>query len=616
MDANNFLKGSGPAPAPGVLTAEEMVTVLNHQRNAQVLNEFAQAEGFNKIPPDKLKSILPESAEAATKMDGLLKRLGPQAEGLAQRVGLTNDELTLLRKYNFLKGTGQKPEAGVLTNAEEALVGQRELIRGRVAELESELKATPRGLKGFVQNFAKGMLTVGVVQAIDDRLDRGLFGKQHNSASTVIDSIVLPGAMMLPGGFLKKGAAMVAGHLLGKYVAGDWLDKHLGVSESPGWGRFLRPNGVEAFAVAGAALLPMREEKAMMRLGYMGLAWLGSHSLNYVLDGPSPREKRDEAFDAWNQDKSKRTCDSMNTAINQLTDLGREKEAALNFYVADWLDKSNKHDKSNDWTPETKLGGYRGLAILFAAAGEVRLGEGTLVSPGKGKPTSNPVFRALSFKNNSHEYNNILSGYDIDLGGRALKNLLSARIEIDRAKSYTKTLADQGVDVRGKRVSTDEIDDLEKMGKRTDASLEKIYGKHDIPEITKELEEWLNLLNQGDATKVRMSIKATIANPGVTDPRYVAKFYRDLALIDLAWSGVKVGHNGVGSGADGEAAALMYAEAIEALKQARALDADNPDLEQLDALAQDLGKIVPEKKAAQWRNPNNNPLNVDDRRHK
>lgn len=612
--AREFLEKRGQGakiPAAGVLTEAEIAQVLNHQNHVNAVQELAKSEAFKKIDVKRLQSLIPESAEASVRFDGVRGRFDQAVEALEKKIadaraavtkpaGATAEEAAILARYNHLRGTGKMPDLGVLSKEEAAVLAERAKLKQSMSALESELPATPRGFKGFMQNFAKGMLTVGIVQGIDDRLDRKLFGSQHQSSSAVIDSIVIPAAMLVPGGWLKKGAVAIGGHLLGKYTVGDWLDKQLGVSSSPSWSRFWRPNGVEAFAVAGAALIPMRKESLALRLGYIGAAWLGSHMLNFVMDGESARDKKDEAFEIWSKDKSERSFRSMNKAIDEFKDLGHEKEAALNFYLADWL--SRKHDDL--------LNGYRGAAILFAAAGEVRLSEGTRVSDGNGRPTSNPVWRALSFKNNSHEYNNILAGSDLDLGGRALKNLLSGRISVDRAVKESERLASQGAEVRGTKVQASEAADLQKIGERIDASMNKIYGRHDMAEIYKELQEYTYKLNQHDVSKLRDQIKATIQKPGSSDPRYVAKFYRDLALIDLVFAGIKVGYNGVGSGGDGSTAAIFYQEAVAALREARRLDGGNQDLDQMDKIARDLSSLIPQKENAQWNSTVNNPLGV------
>ncbi len=622
LNTHKFLKGQGTTLPQGVLTAEELVAVTNHQRNVGEVRGIGADKAFAGTPLDQLKVLLTEYGEAATKLESMAKRIAPDAETLAQKAKtgvLTAEEAAVMEFHNYIKGTGQKPPADVISKlpasmqemvaTAEQQVGQRGMIRARIASLESELKAVPGGWRAFAQNFAKGMFVVGVSQFVNDRLDRQIFGKLHNSSSDVIDSMVIPAAMLMPGGWLKKGATMVGGHFAGKYLVGDWLDKQLGISGSPSWNRFLRPTGVEAAAVAAAALIPMRNPGTFLwkRLALVGGAMLTAKFSNLLLSDESGASKRDDAVAAFVGDKSKRTAGSMNDAIDEFKDLGRSNEPALKWYLADWL--SRKHDD--------KLNGHRGLAILFSSTGEVRLDKGTAVGQGNGKPTSNPIKRALSFKNNSSEYDNILAGYDLDLGGRALRDLVSARMELDRAKQQTQFMADRGESVKGTPVKASEVAELEKVGQRIDGTLGKIYGRHDIPEAMKELQDWIYKLNQREADKlIRQQIKATIANPGTTDQKYIAKQYRDLALIDLAWAGVKVGYNGVGSGKDGASAAIFYQEAVAALRQAKAMDANNPDIAQLETIVQDLGKVIPQKEGAQWSNPTYNPLNVDDRLYK
>jgi len=604
--------------APG----DELLGLVGERK--ELKNKIAQVEPIMQERQVKLPQLEQELAGIEGQIKAAADQMRPEGERLAAKLKGAADLIPSADKgkialHNWLRGgaTGEAPAEVKMTPEVAKLVADRngalERLKAGAERLglagESELEAT-RGFKGHLKDFGKGMLYFSVVQGTESVLDRALFGKDHgNKPSWYTDSIVTPLAMMATKSPLGWGAAMVGGHLLGKY-----LDSKYPADPNSSYSRFMRPTGTEAFAVGAAALIPMQEETLAKRAAYVGTAWLGSKLLNYAFDSESPKSVRDDAFDLFKTDKTDRSASSMTKAIERFKDLGSEREPAVNFYLADWMGK--KHD---DY-----INGYRGAAILLTAAGETRLDRGTLVSKGMGQPTSNPVARALSFSDNSYQYDNILAGYDLDLGGRALKSLAPARVEINWAKQYTQQMLTQnpGAELRGTKVKQSEIDDLEKVGNRIDVDLAKIYGKHDIPSIYGELEQYAQKLglsslsptsnNKKELEKIVDSVKATIAKTSAsTDPRYRAKFCRDLVLIDLAWAGVKVGYKGVGSGGDGSSAVSLYREAQTYLAQAKQLDPNNPDNSQLEDIANDLGKLIPQQVNQQWSNPAYNPLNVN-----
>src|SRR5439155_11991904 len=145
--------------------------------------------------------------------------------------------------------------------------------------------------KSAAKNFAKGWIAAEAVQFLDDRLDRNIFGAGHND---YFKSLVLPATILTPGGFVKK---TLAG--LGTAFVGHAIDKFLPSSENPGWGRFMRPSGMETAAVSAALFLPMRTESLMARSLMVGGAWLGSKVINYAFSGKTAEEKRDDGVAAW-----------------------------------------------------------------------------------------------------------------------------------------------------------------------------------------------------------------------------------------------------------------------------------------------------------------------------
>ena len=622
-----FMQDHSQAPGNFVkLDAREVGLVAERQ---ELKAKVAALEPIIQERVVKLPGLKVQAEDLRGQIRAIADAMKPEAEKLEARLKtapslLTETEKAVIARFNFLKSgaTGEIPAGLVLPPEEASLVATRNSLTARLklgAERlalagESDLKLpafwSPEGLIGHARNFGKGVLVMAGVQAAESAIDRLIWDKNHAiKTSWYADSIILPASMLLTKSPVSWALMAGAGHLLGGY-----LDRHYPVDPNSSFGKFLRPNGVESALVGVAALLPMREETLAKRAAYVGIAWLGSKLLNLCTEKDTPRDIRDQAFDLFKADKTERSAHSMTRAIEKFSDLGRAKEPALNWYLHDWLSK--KHEDS--------INGYRGAAILLTSAGEIRLGRGTLVSPGMGQATSNPVYRELAAKNGPDDSNNILAGYDLDLGGQALRRLAPARDEINLAKKYTQEMLakDPNATLRGTAVKQSEVDDLEKLGQRVDIDLARIYGKHDVLSACKEIEEYAskrgfgslnpNVNNPKELAKILDGAKQAFARTRAdANPRYRAKLCRDVALIDLAWAGTKVGYNGIGGGGDGSKAAALYSEAVAYIAQAKQLDPGNLDNPQLDLIVSDLSKLIYRQADQQFSSPAHNGLNVN-----
>ncbi|MBI4533046.1 MAG: hypothetical protein HY711_03785, partial [Candidatus Melainabacteria bacterium] len=547
------LTGKSGRPLAGVLTAEEEA-LLAQRASLKGRIESLQTSG----PAPSMTALRAAESNVATQVDAIVKGLQPDVDRITQKlasggtVGLTAEEQAIVAKYNYLKGTGERPPVGVLTAEEEALLARRAMVKGRVAELESELAATPRGWGAFVKNFAKGMMVIAGVQFVEDKADRLIFGKDHAiKPSWYTDSLLMPASLLMPGGWLKKGGAMLVTHLFGK-----WLDHELPAGKYPQYTKILRPNGVEAAAVAGAFLLPMRAETFKKRAAYLGIAWAGSKLTNLVIENATPQEIADGAIDLWKQDKTERSASSMIKAIDEFKKLAKAEAGSVERYRDDWIKRARAGEVQD------KIIGHRGAAILLAAVGETQLEMGTQMSSLNGQPTSSWLERLSPFSNKGREYDYILAGKDIDLGGHAMANLAMARKVIDETKKYEETLlqSDPNATCRGTQVRRSEIDDLEVVGKRVDKDLERIYGRHDIAGIYQLLKETVRPADTKDVdTYIKEPLRKKIGDGGTSDPRYLAKLHRDLALVTLAQAGTKVGQeNDYSMGLPADNPAYMY----------------------------------------------------------
>ncbi len=553
----------------------------------------------------------------------------PVSEKVPIETVLSAEEMNLWKKYGYLKTGGKSgtlPNAAILTAEEASVIA-------RAADIEKALAGVAKGdahasttwfnrtapggahVDGHFSNFVRGMAVITAADFLSDRIDNALYGKtawhSHRGTTPYITAVTPFVGMATPGGWLKKGGAMVALN-----VAGSYVEKALPVDPNAKWSKLLRPNGVDAVALGVASAIPMRRETFAARLGYMGIAWAGSKAGRYLFEGPSGREVRDQAWELFKQDKSDRTEASMTKTIDKLKSMdnfpvrgdAKQLTTVLEYYLADWMARDHSKDALN---------GERGAAMFLAAAGEARLEKGSRVAKGEGGTDDGKLKQAWNMLYNTvtsgkdQQFDYILAGRDLDLGGQSIKYLFSAKIKLERAKEETAAQIKANGEVRGTKVQASEIADLDKVKQRVEANLEKIYGRHDIPAMLKEVQEYTFRLHQKDMDRIRKQAKATIAEPKTDDPRFVAKFCRDVALIDIAWAINKLGaYNNTGKGKDGESAAVMLGEAKIALRKAGELDPKNPDLEQLQKALKEQEEKCPLAIKEQWSSTTFNPLEI------
>ncbi len=291
-----------------------------------------------------------------------------------------------------------------------------------------------------------------------------------------------------------------------------------------------------------------------------------------------------------------RTSGSMNAAIDSFKSLGEQDNYALRLYTSDWLRPDRKYDGM--------MSAYRGAVILTDAFGESRLDKGTLL-PGKTKDF-------------------ILPGKDLDIGGQALRALIIAQKNVERAKQQTTN--EMGQDEKGKKVAQDELKDLDEVGKRVNSVIDqKIYGKHDIAGAVDDLANFYKG-NEKDTLLMKQDIDNSLAlNRTGSNPKFTAKLFRDQACLLLAIAQLKAG----GPDAEGAQAVLYgtaagrqtpyndgqprgYDGALDAISLAKQMDPDNPDNAQLESIAKSLEAKLPMAVQNQQSNPALNPLNVND----
>jgi hypothetical protein len=636
---------SGPIPEGVVLDADEAKLVAKHQA---LTSRMTLADPTSS--PIRA-SLMAERDLLGKQILVIADELKPQVESIAEKIAgrpvterlvngimtsekvavdtvLTAEELKVWRRYEFLKagGLGAMPEGGVLTKAEETIVRRMSIVERDLSYLAKQdaraattwlPKLSPEGVKlseGHFSNFARGFATVAAADFLADRVDNmNLWGHSHRGTTPYARALAPWVGLAVPGGWMKKGAAVT-----GLQIAGGMLEGAYPVDPTSKWNRLLRPDGVDALTLGITSAIPMRSESFRGRLALMAMGLGVEKGLKLFFEGPSGREVRDQAKEQVRQDQSERTANSMNQSIDKLKQLdnyplkgdARTKRpmTALEYYLAEQLSSR----------PENAIAGGRSAAVYLAACGEARLAKGTMVAPGEGGAGSSKLTQLWNAISSSfthgqdRQFDYILPGANLDLGGRAMTYLEGAKKTIEQVKSDTQTLldGDPNATVDGKKVDKAEIGDLSAVEQRVGADLELIYGRHDIPAIYKDMVDFTGNLNQRTVARVKDQIQEKLKNPGSTDTRYLAKLNRDLALLYLVFADTKVNPSTTGFGRDGASADASRKEALRWLKKARELDANNQDLPQLEQIAKQMGGDVSAAIKEQGNSPTSNPLGV------
>jgi hypothetical protein len=541
---------------------------------------------------------------------------------------LTKDELQQWAKYQYFKKRGvdaELPQATVLSKEEAQLITRgidlkKELDTLSTNEARSATTWRARlnsdGAKiadGHFGNLAEGLAAVATADFLADRLDNHIWGSSHRPMTHYATALA-PWVGLMSGGTWVRKAAVTAALEMG----GSALEHVLPVDPGSRWNSLLRPTGMDALALGIATTIPLRNESLPARLTLMGLGLGVSKVANFgseMIFGTA-RSARDSGFSAANDDANNRTAGSMDNAIDRLKKLGdydvkgkvKQPMSLLDYYLGDQLSS----------TPKDAVTGHRRSAIFLAAAGEARMGKGTMVPHVEGGTDSGPwLWRATkqlsravvaSFTGPDRQFDYILAGDGIDLGGQSLTFLTAAKGEIAQSQQSTRDLlnSNPNATLNNTKVSEQEIKDLDKEAGRVCADIEQIYGKHDIHAIFKKLAEYTPALKQNVMGHLREQIIAKIQKGGIDDPRYYAKLNRDVALIDLAFaSGESRGSLPSGANAD-----IMLKDAQLRLQKARELDDKNEDLPQLELIAQQMGGMVTNAINKQGQNGIANPFGI------
>lgn len=478
----------------------------------------------------------------------------------------------------------EKPE--LFTAEEQALLRGRQQAQTTLEELRSNVvnEQSFEGKSGG--NFIKGAAMVGLTIAADNYIDRLFNRTNHKDGlldSSMTESLPLVGpmtkswhtnALLVPLAMNAETWSGKIGYTVAALAGGAVLDKMMPAGEHEGYSKLMIPTGAESIAMGGAMCLPVANN--WVRAGLIAGAW-GLGRIASSLEKPAKLEIKNESYSKLDDDLKNRTADSMNSAIDSFKKLGNADDQALKILMNDWLRPGRQYD--------SPLSGYRGAVILTTAFGESRLDHGTLL------PNSKTEF--------------MLHGKDLDIGAEATRALLIAQINVDRAKQQTQN--EIGQKEKDKTVTDQEIKDLDKIKARIDSDLQnRIYGKHDIAGAVDELGH--RFRNDPYNYKIKMSLDEAIdANLNSANKGFLAKLYRDEACIFLSIAKYKFA-----DGQTPEAQAALYGTtdgrqaptrtgqvrgydgAEDVIKRAKQIDPNNPDIEQLEKIANDLKQKIPQ----------------------
>lgn len=397
--------------------------------------------------------------------------------------------------------------------------------------------------RGGIRNssFVQGVAIAGTTMLLDNYMDRIVFGKDHQQgvgSALGLSSLALPLALASEKGW--KAQALIG---IGGAAAGKIIEHYVPAGKEREVSRIFAPTGTEALTMGVAFLAPVSSKA---RLGLLAGTWLLNRGYNIVkglfeTDGVAVKN---EAFSALSHDSEKHSGNTMSDAIDAFKKLGNVNQNVLEVEFINYIRRPDSSFPNTD-------NAHRGAIILGTAYGERKLEE--------------PMG-------------------ELDVGAKALRALLIAQNNLTRVND-AKT--------------------LNSTAKRIDAAIAKVYGKHDVAAAVNDFSESYVSDSKGFIHR-KMNVDAQIAvNQDFPDKRFVAKLFRDSALFSLAFATARAG------GAPQEAAIALrgtdqgrqqldkngrprqYDGALDSIRIAKDLDPTNPDIAELEKIAQQLSNRLP-----------------------
>ncbi len=459
-------------------------------------------------------------------------------------------EFAKLSKANTVAEGAIGSASGELKRARDLLQQSKDGGAGSLAG-----KTFDGAVKGLA--IAGGTLAAGYAL---DKLGASVFGYKQPEVDGMdrflMDGVAVP-AILMSGLPSRYKFALAGTAFLGSRVA----DYFAGTGASTSMSTLLRPNTVDGVLITASAMAPvdMRTKALLIGGSYLaGRAYNGIARLT-GLDGGHPMELRDNAVNAFTHDQLTRTESSFDKAVEKAKLLGKENEAALELQMRDWLAKQSV---------TAPIAHMRGTATLAAGLGQFRLEEGS----------------RFDLTAHADKKDRILKGYDYDFGGEATTWLRMSAGSLVSAQNYV--IQNKGKEVEGQKMDDAYLQQLKNEQAKVEKMLDKVYGKHDIAGIFKELKNQARV-NSGDMQQALVRMKNQFDVLNSNDPRYVAKAARDLSLGYLAEASYMTDKN------NGEEARIMYLAANQFIQTSKRLDPNAPDNKALEELALKVSQGIP-----------------------
>lgn len=470
----------------------------------------------------------------------------------------------------------------------------------RDAAAAAKLNWTSAGGTGkFLMRAFSRTALAGTALTIDESLRDVAFGPSANSWG--LQSLSVPIGLTLGKGFWGKSLLVAGGIASGQALdmavpAPDWLPESLR--------HFTMSDGI---ALSIASEIPTKTR--MAKVGVMAAGWLAGNLLESATKNASAGELEEVALKSTNKDLMERTYDSMTESLQHFRELGKKNEVVLEHdHAKQLINASKSFDQTSN---EGKLGASRCMIAVSAALGEHHLAAGTRLSITQ---TSTPTY--------------VLEGLNLDMGGQGLMYLSESNFHIQASKLYTEKL--MSVLVNNKRVTNEELKDLDRISTDVNKSINAILGKHDLTAAMQALVTFLDrgttsnsaILNKEGAfnatfiTEINKKLGDNFRNIRNSDGSLnsdavtiSAKLLRDQALAQIAMAKNYLDHEnyneakiilmGTPQGRNqrlpGTNQAKNFDGAIQTLEQAEKLAPDNADLPELKALAQEQYDRLPEE---------------------
>ncbi|MBX9686604.1 MAG: glycoside hydrolase family 52 protein [Candidatus Obscuribacterales bacterium] len=396
----------------------------------------------------------------------------------------------------------------------------------------------------FLRGAGKGLLVATATVAADNLLDRALGNSPElaNSAHWGLQGIGMPLLLLSKASTPTK----IIGSLAMVGVS-HMMDQHLG----PPTGIFSamsRPSLPEVGLATAGALAPVRDPR--LRVGLAVGGWLAGKTWNYLdaryeLTGRTEPRMRDQVIGAVDYDLKNPGNERFNFAAAEMRKFSDRNESASAVLIRDWQTanaSTNLIDRE------------RGSAALMLGQGESLLSRGTRIDRNAWDKTGT----------------RILAGSDYDLGAEASNYLRAATGNLQDAVKLARE--NKGKDIAGTTIDESYINQLEKLQVSARQSLERVYAKHDIPLVYKQVKDAVSV-HPEDMKYLAQKLSQYQKTLSDADARFKAKVGRDLAILHLAFA-----QNDPASRAE------HYREALRRVEESALLDPKSQDLPQIKAL--------------------------------